>query len=203
MREEIKDFDRKNLFEYYNNKNNPYLYITTKIDITKIYNNCKNYYPTIAYFMVLTINQIDNFKYRYEDNKIFKYEVLKPNFTQMFDDHNIGFFTCDLKNTYSDFLKEYKCMKDKFYTNHKSYANIDYGEIWFSCVPWFNISSLVTPFDKTNTIPQFIWDKFEHHNGKTFINLTIMVHHGFVDAYHIKLFLDKFNEIVENLEQYI
>ena len=32
MKTEIKDFERKEIFEHYNNKNNPYLYITTKID---------------------------------------------------------------------------------------------------------------------------------------------------------------------------
>lgn len=203
MRVEIKDFDRKDIFKHYNDKNNPYLYITTKIDITNIYKNCKSYYASIAYFMTLAINQIDNFKYRYEDNKIFKYEVLKPNFTQMFDDNNIGFFTCDFKKTYSDFLVEYKDVKEKFHTNHKSYANDDQGEIWFSYVPWFNVSSIMSPFDKENTIPQFMWDKFYHEDGRTFVNLTIMVHHGFADAYHVKLFLEKFDEINENLEQYL
>lgn len=203
MRTEIKNFERISLFEQYNNKDNPFLYLTTKVNVTNIHNKCKNYYATIAYFITLVTNQIDNFKYRFENNKIYKYDILKPNFTQMFEDNNIGFFTCDLKEKYSEFLVEYKNMQDKFFGNHKSYANDDQGEVWFSYVPWFNISSLITPFDKKVTIPQFIWDKFIYENGEYYINLTIMAHHGFIDGYHIGLFLQKLNEIIENIDNYL
>ena len=48
------------------------------------------------------------------------------------------------------------------------------------------------------TIPQFIWDKYENIGDKYYIDLMIMVHHGFADAYHVKLFLDKFDEINQN-----
>lgn len=203
MKIEIKDFERNNLFNHYNDKDNSFLYLTTKIDITNIYIKCKNYYASIAYFITLALNQIDNFKYRYEDNKIYKYDVLKPNFTQMFEDNNIGFFTCDFKDKYSEFLIEYKSVQEKFKKNHKSYANEDQGEVWFSYIPWFNVSSIITPFDKKNTIPQFIWDKFVLEDGKYYINLTIMAHHGFVDGYHIGILLQKLNEIIENLDDYL
>lgn len=203
MKTEIKNFERIDLFNHYNNKDNPFLYLTTKIDITNIYKNCQNYYATFAYLITLVLNQIDNFKYRYEDNKIYKYDILKPNFTQTFKNNNIGFFTCNWKEKYSEFLIEYKKIQEKFMKNNMSYANEDQGEIWFSYTPWFNISSLITPFDKNNTIPQFIWDKFIFENDKCYINLTIMVHHGFVDGYHIGIFLQKLNEIIDNLDEYI
>lgn len=203
MKKEIINFERQKLFNHYNKNDNPFIYLTTKIDITNIYHKCKNYYPSIAYLITLAVNQIDNFKYRYEDNKIYKYDILKPNFTHLFNDHNIGFFTCDNKETYTEFLNEYQNMKDKFLNTNKSYANSDQGEIWFSFVPWYNVSSLITPFNKTTTIPQFIWDKFNFENNKCYINLTIMVHHGFIDGYHIGLFLEKLNNIIENIDKYI
>ena len=65
------------------------------------------------------------------------------------------------------------------------------------------MSSAVTPFDKNITIPQFLWDKFSFENNKCYINLNIMVHHGFADGYHISLFLKEFNEIIENIDKYI
>lgn len=203
MKIEVNDFKRKEIFEYYNSKDNPFIYLTTRVDVTNIHNKCKNYYASIAYFITLALNQIENFKYRYEDNKIYKYDVLNPNFTQMFEDSNIGFFTCDFKDTYSKFLIEYKKIQQKFLDNHKSYANEDQGEIWFSYTPWFNISSLVTPFDKKIAIPQLTWDKFVYENGRWYVNLVIMAHHGFVDGYHIGLFLNKLNEILDNLDEYL
>ena len=203
MKTEIINYERSELFNYYNNKDNPFIYLTTKVDITNIYNKCKNYYPAIAYFITLALNKIDNFKYRYENNKIYKYDTLNINFTQMLDNNNIGFFACSFKDNYHDFIKEYKIVQEIFQKNKNSIANNDEGEVWFSYVPWFNISSLITPYDKNNTIPQFIWDKFTHENEKYYINLTIMVHHGFVDGFHIAAFLKALEEIIENIDKYI
>ncbi len=39
----------------------------------------------MGYYLTLAANSIEEFKYRYEDGKIYKYNNLKSNFTQMFD----------------------------------------------------------------------------------------------------------------------
>ena len=41
MRIEANEFKRKELFEHYDKKTNPFLFITTKVDVTNIYNYCK------------------------------------------------------------------------------------------------------------------------------------------------------------------
>ena len=204
MKQEIKDFKRLELFKHYNSRSNPFIILTTKVDITNLYylgKKNKAMYATIGYCLNKVANEIDEFKYRFEDNKIYKYDVLKPNFTEMYDDHTIGFFTCNNQDNYDDFLDEYHIIHDKFMRTHESYANEDQGEVWFSCIPWFNISSLIPPFDNSMTIPQFIWDRFIMENDHVYINLMIMVHHGFCDGYHISLFLNKFNELINNIKK--
>lgn len=203
MKQELKNFDRIDLFNQYHSKTNPFIILTTKIDVTNIYNKCKDYYASIGYFITLAANKIDNFKYRYKDGKFCKYDVIRPNFTEPFDDMNIGFFTCDLKDNYNEFMNEYKSIKQKFISNHKCYASEEEDEVWLSCVPWFSFSSLVTPFDKNITVPQFLWDKFSFENDKCYIDLMIMVHHGFMDGYHISLFLKELNNIIENIDELI
>ena len=41
MKEEIKDYCRQDLFDYYHKRSNPFVFVTTKIDITNIYDYCK------------------------------------------------------------------------------------------------------------------------------------------------------------------
>ena len=36
MKEEIKDYCRQDLFDYYHKRSNPFVFVTTKIDITNI-----------------------------------------------------------------------------------------------------------------------------------------------------------------------
>ena len=202
MRKEIENYERKELFNNFD-RDNPFIFLTTKVNITNIYKNCKDYYPSIAYFITKAVNQIENFKYRYENGKFYLYDEIKPNFTHMLKDHNIGFFQCDLKDNYIDFVKEYKTKKEILLSTNKSIYGQNQGEIWFSYVPWYHVTGLVTPFSKEITVPQFIWDKFSIENDECFINLTIMVHHGFVDRYHIGLFLQKLEEMIKNIDNYI
>ena len=62
---EIKKYDRINLFNHYQTFDNPFLILTTKIDITNIVNYCKkegSFYATMGYLITKTVNNIDVFK---------------------------------------------------------------------------------------------------------------------------------------------
>lgn len=203
MREEIKDFKRKELFEHYHANTNPFSFVTTKIEVTKLYQLCKknkNTYATIGYYFTKALNEVDAFKYRYEDGKIYKYDVVKPEFTQMFPDETIGDFTVDMKDSYEEFILEYQKAEKKFLQTHQSYENQNDGVVWLSCEPWFHFTSCVIPFDKKKTIPQMIWDQFDIVDDKCYLNIMIMVHHGFADGFHIGKLIEKLKEVVESIE---
>ena len=206
MRIEVEDFKRQKLFEQYDNKTNPFLFVTTKVDITNIYNYCKlnrNFFATMGYFISLVVNEMDCFKYRKENGKIYKYDTLKTNFTEMIDEDNIGFFICDYVTSYKDFIENFKTKKENLLNSRVSTKNNDQGEVWLSCAPWYEFTSVISPFNKDTAIPQFIWSKYYEENEKMYINLTIMVHHGFADGNHIGLFLKKFNEKINEINEYI
>jgi len=206
MRQEVLDLKRKELFEYFDSKTNPFIILTTKIDVTNVVKYCKihkNYYATIGYLICETVNEIDAFKYRKEDDKIYKYDELKINFTQMIDEDEISFFEIDKGKTYKSFIEEFKKEQEKLINDKKVTISKEQGEIWVSCAPWYEFTSLVTPYDKNVTIPQFTWGKFKEENGKFYTNLMIMVHHGFVDGNHIGILLNKLNDKINNFDKYI
>lgn len=203
MKTEIKDFKRMDLFKYYNERTNPFAFVTTKVEITNIYNYCKknkNYYATIGYCVAKAMNQVEEFKYRYEDNKIYKYDLISPSFTQMFDDETIGFFGIKMTDNYHEFINLFQETQTNFKKNHQSAPFEDEGAIWLSCEPWFNATGLIPPFSKEITIPQVIWDRFNILDGKCYINLMIMVHHGFADGFHIGKFINTFQDLVQKID---
>ena len=206
MRQEINDLKRKELFEYFDSKTNPFIILTTKIDITNIINYCKvhkNYYATIGYVIGLVANEMDCFKYRKEDDKIYKYDKLKVNFTQMITEDEIGFFNLDIGNNYHEFINNYIATQNNFLNQKQTNISMDQGEVWFSCAPWFDFDSLVTPFDKNVTVPQFIWGKFNEENNRVYTKLMILVHHGFVDGNHIGVFIKKLNDKIDRFNEII
>ena len=83
------------------------------------------------------MNEIEEFKYRYENGKIYKYDKLNIGFTQMFKDGNIGYFTCSIKDNYKDFINEFKKTEEEFLITNKSIKK-EGGELWVSCSPWYH-----------------------------------------------------------------
>lgn len=193
MEKEIENFSRKVLFERYNERTNPFLYLTTELDVTNIVEYCKihkNFYATFGYLITRAANQIDAFKFRAKDGKFFYCDRLVSNYTQQIDGGDIGFFRLPDVENFDEYILEYKKKTDELQASKQSDLSYILGEVWLSCFPWENFTSLITPFDKSITIPQFIWDKFTFKDGKYFIHLMISAHHGFVDGGHVGEFLN-------------
>lgn len=203
MKQEIKNFDRMDIFNHYNSMTNPFAFVTTRLDVTKLYKLCKknkSHYGTIGYYVVKAINQVDNFKYRYEEGKIYKYDKINTNFTQMFRNKNIGYFRVEMEDDLESFLKNFKKTEEDFLKNNHSIEGTDQAEVWLSCEPWFHFTGLVPPFDKNITIPQIIWDEFCFESDKCYLNFMIMIHHGFADGSHIGKFIHTLEELIEKID---
>ena len=193
---EVEDFGRKELFKHYNDMENPFIIMTLPIDVTNIVEYCnvhKHFYATMGFIIGKAINEIDAFKYRYKDGKYYYCPRISPNFTQRVD-NNLGFYDCD-SLVYEEFIREYDDKKSKVGKfTLETEERIDV--VWLSCFPWASFSSLVSPHDKSITIPQLIWDKYILKDGRYICNLMIMVHHGFADGYDV-------GKLIENINYYI
>ncbi len=197
---EVEDFSRKELFNHYNNMDNPFIIMTVPIDVTNIVEYCKvhkNFYATMGFVIGKAINHVDAFKYRYKDGKFYYTNRISPNFTERVDG-SLGFFECDSLE-YNDFINEFLDEKSKLgkYSDDKE-ERIDV--VWLSCFPWASFSSLVSPHDKSITIPQLIWDKYVLKDGRYMCNLMIMVHHGFADGYDVGMLIDKINYYIDEFK---
>lgn len=201
MIKEVKKIEREELFNHYHKCDNPFVIVTTKVDVTSVIKYCKihkNFYATLGFLITKTANQIDAFKYRYKNGKFYYCDELRSNYTQMLEDSTIGFFGLPVIKDFDDYIEEFVKQQQRFFENGSCTEENELNEIWLSCAPWFSFTSLIPPFNKEVTIPQFIWDKYECINEKYYVNLMIMVHHGFADGYHIGKFV---NLLEENIKQ--
>ena len=198
--EEIKNYQRQELFDKYHSCDNPFIICTVKVDVTEIVKFCqvkRNFYATFSYIITKTINEIEEFKYRYKDGKIYYCDVINTGFTEK-RNNEIGYFTVPFVDNIDDYLKNYSDIHKKFLESNNLIEG-GLNEAWVSCVPWFSFDSLIPPFKKDVTIPQFIWDKYENLDGKYYLNLMIMTHHGFTDGYHVGKFIELLNYYIDNI----
>ena len=139
---------------------------------------------------------------RKKNNKFYYCDFVKPGYTQMYKDGDIGYFHLPKYNSYKDYIEKFIKAQDDFY-NKNTYDSGDspIDDVWVSCAPWFSFNGLVPPFKKEITIPQVIWDKYELVNDKYYMNVMIMIHHGFADGSHIGKFIDSLNEKIKNIDK--
>ncbi len=120
----------------YNDRTCAFSFITTKIDITKLYKLGKlkgTQFGVISYYISKVVNQIDTFKMRYEDGKFIHYDVIHPNYTEKLDDDLIGFFDNEYIENFDDFIARYKEQLKKFKTIRKSFCTHEQDAFWLSC----------------------------------------------------------------------
>lgn len=199
--QEIKNFNRADIFQRYHKMQNPFIIITTPIKVTNLVNYTKthhHFYAILGYLIGSTVNEVKEFRYRYIDEKYYLYDKVGVSFTEKVDDE-IVFFDC-FETELEKFILEYDNKKQEVLSTKKSLSKEDNNLIWVSSEPWLNFSSLISPFDKSITIPQFIWDKYIEKDGEYYCNLMIMIHHGFADGQHINQFLKILEEKITKLK---
>lgn len=195
---EVKNFAHLDKFNKFNAMQNPFIIMTVRVKVTNLVKYAKKYkhfYMMFGYLLAKTVNEVEAFRYRYIDNKFYICDRVGVSYTERIED-DIVFFDC-YNESLEDFMKEYDEKKTRALNLKKSISEERYDVIWVSCLPWNNFSALVSPFDKSITMPQFIWDKYKEVDNDYYCNLMLMVHHGFADGYHVADFIQKLEKNIE------
>ena len=196
-------WDRYDTFTHYDACTNPFVIISSKVEITNIYNIAKQHhlsmYASFGYIIAKTANEFDGFKTRKDNDKFVIYDNIIPNFTENIDGKNIYFFDVELNNDINKFNEDFIKTRELF-KNQKAVFESKPNEIWLSCAPWFSFDAITPPYNHDILIPQFIWDKFNKEGNKVMTNLMVMIHHGFMDGYQIGMFYKKLEENIKNFK---
>ena len=76
----------------------------------------------------------------------------------------------------------------------------EYSEnlVHFSAVPWINFTSIShsRSFTIPDSCPKFSFGKMTEENGKKFMSMSVHVHHGLVDGYHLGLYFEEFDRLM-------
>ena len=70
--------------------------------------------------------------------------------------------------------------------------------IHFSAIPWVDFTSLshARSFSFRDSMPKISFGKVTEKEGVKSMPVSIHVHHGLMDGYHVGQFVDKFQELL-------
>ena len=198
---DLKNWNRKEHFEFFNQFDDPFFGVVTEIDCTRAYQKAKelntSFFLYYLYKSLVAANKIEEFRLRIIDNKVVCFDEIHASATIGRDDTTFAFSFIDFKTDYNDFVnianKEIEEIKNSTGLRlTDSTKRLDV--IHYSSVPWFGFTGLKHEknFTFKDSIPKITFGKYQEIDGKKKIPVSLNAHHGLVDGYHVGLFSEKF-----------
>jgi chloramphenicol O-acetyltransferase type A len=197
---DLKTWNRKEHFEFFNGFDEPFFGIVTEVDCTEALAWCRlNKLPFFHFYLYQSLraaNLVEEFRTRIEENKPVVYDCVHASPTISRSDQTFGFAFIPFTDNYQDFSRiaheETKAVAETagLRLNENTGRN---DVIHFSVLPWIRFTSLTHArhFAFRDSVPKITFGKYYEQNSKILMPVSVNAHHGLMDALHVALFLDQ------------
>lgn len=199
----LDDWKRKDHFQFFSKFEEPFFGVTINIDCTLAYQQAKekgnSFFLYYLYRSLKAANEIENFRYRIIDKEVYLFDQINASATINRPDETFGFSYMDYDKNEELF---YQNAKEEIVRVQQSKGLIPAGSgenvIHFSAVPWLDFTSLshARSFTFPDSCPKISFGKVTENNGKKLMSVSIHAHHGLMDGFHIGLFAEQFQELM-------
>ncbi len=202
---DIEIWPRKEHFLFFKQMEEPFFGLTVEINCTKAYQTAKalntSFFVYYLHKTIVAVNTIESFRYRIIDDKIYVFDRINASATIMRDDNSFGFSLIEYSPNFEVFaantFEEIQRIKNTpgLFTREFPNENV----IHFSAIPWVNFISLshARSYTFADSCPKISFGKMMiDDNGKRTMSMSIHVHHGLMDGFHVGQFIDCFQELM-------
>jgi chloramphenicol O-acetyltransferase type A len=202
---DLDSWNRKEHFLFFKQMQEPFFGVNINIDCTQAYTSSKtlgtSFFVYYLYKTLVAVNAFESFRYRIENTHIYKHDRIDGSATISRADGTFGFSLIEFHPEYTIFeqmalteIERIQNTKGLFTREFK-----DDNVIHFSAIPWLNFTSLSHARSMTfpDSCPKISFGKMtQSEDGKRTMPMSIHVHHGLMDAMHVGLMVDYFQEIM-------
>ncbi|MHA7057340.1 CatA-like O-acetyltransferase [Aquimarina sp. M1] len=201
----LKTWNRKEHYEFFSAFDEPFFGIVSTVDFTSGYQKIKdNGYPYFLFYLhkaIKAANKVEPFRYRIEENNVYVYDQVHASATIGREDHTFGFsfitFDEDFKVFQKNALLEIEAVKNSVGLRHNDDAKRT-DSLHISSIPWYNFTGIshARHFQYRDSVPKISFGKYTKEGNKMNLPISIHVHHGLMDGYHVGLFLEEFQRLL-------
>ncbi|MBP6558099.1 MAG: chloramphenicol acetyltransferase [Flavobacterium sp.] len=199
----LDTWNRKEHFLFFKQMEEPFFGVTTRVDCTKAYSKSKelgvSFFTYYLHKTLVAINALENFRYRIIDDEVYIFDQIDASATILREDKTFGFslmeYDKDLKVFIEITRKEIARIQN---TTGLITRDFEINLIHFSALPWIDFSSYshARSFTWPDSCPKISYGKMVEENGKKSMAISVHVHHGLVDGYHVGQFLTLLQELL-------
>ncbi|NNF00520.1 MAG: chloramphenicol acetyltransferase [Pyrinomonadaceae bacterium] len=198
---DIENWSRKPTFEFFRDFEDPFFNMTANVDVTGLYNFCKENELSIAiallYCSQKAANEIREFRIRLLDGELVEYEIVEATQTILQDDETFSFCYYQTASNIYDYVSAGR----RDYQKYKSLNTFDVETdrldlIYYSVIPWISFTSFkhASRLDKTQTVPRIVFGKIFEDGAKKKVPVSVEVNHTIMDGIHVGKYYSKLQE---------
>lgn len=199
-------WNRKEHFDFFSSCDEPYFGLVTEINCTKAYRYAKeNNLSFFAYYLhnsLRAVNQVEELRYRIVDDEVLVYKEIHASPTLGREDHTFGFSFVPFHNEFETFQaslkKEIAAVQNSIGLRLTDDANKK-NVVHYSSIPWNTFSGLshARNFKIKDSAPKISFGRLFQRGKDYIMNVSIHVHHGLADGYHVGKHLEYFQQFMD------
>jgi chloramphenicol O-acetyltransferase type A len=203
---DLNNWNRKEHYAFFSQFQEPFFGVIVNLDCSQAYQNAKqcqrSFYLYYLYRAVKAANAVKEFRYRVHDTRVYCYDEIHASCTVDRLDHTFGFSYIGYHENELQFVENAKAVTQEV-RESKSLFPSDTAEnvLHISAVPWINFTSIshARSYNVPDSCPKISFGKMTEQVGKMIMPVSIHVHHGLMDGYHVGLFIEKFQKLLNEV----
>ena len=205
---DVKNWARRDLFEFFRSYDNPYFNICTRLDITNLLAHLRagprvSISLALHYVALRAANEIEPFKYRLKDGKVIVHEIVHGGTIVLQPNESFNFAYFDYQQDFHQFITAAQQSVDEAGRDNKP-LNPDPSEnrLHFTVLPWVSFTSFAHArnLGREESIPKIAFGKFFEENGRTLLPFSVEVHHALMDGLHVGRYVTRVQEIIDTAQ---
>ena len=199
----LESWNRKEHFLFFSQMEEPFFGITTTIDCTKAYATSKelgvSFFTYYLHKTLTAVNAIEAFRYRIINGDVYIFDKIDASATILREDKTFGFSLMEYSGDIHEFAEITSKEIERIQSTRGLFTrDFDINLIHFSALPWINFSSYshARSFTFQDSCPKISFGKMMEENGKKTMSISVHVHHGLMDGYHVSEFVNLQQELM-------
>lgn len=200
---DIANWNRKSQYDFFKEYEEPYFGVCVPVDVTMAYASAKkkgrSFFLTYLHATLLAANQIDEFKYRISEGGVVVHNTINASATLSRPDNTFGFSYIDFDANFDVFRSNAQKEIDRINDSYDLFPSQSTDDVlYLSSLPWldFMFTSHARAFKQKGSAPMISYGKMTEQNNRLSMPVSIHVHHALMDGYHVGLFVDLFQKVL-------
>lgn len=208
---DLASWSRRDLFDFFVEYSNPYFNVCTQLDITRFVSFVRQQPGmkislALHYFSLRIANELEPFRYRLRDRKVYVYDVVNGGTTVLLPNESFAFAYFDYQIDFQKFVSDMgKAVDDLRHDAKPLKPTMREDVIYHTTLPWISFTSFAHARNRGRgeSIPRIVFGKFTSVNERVLLPISVEVHHALMDGIHVGRYLTRLEEALGDPEAYV